>query len=75
METVDKTRTFLGSLWVPRTKVGVTLLEAGLAKLQTSFGLDRTIGAHLLEQAERLAKKQKRKVRTLHGGYSVLLFV
>lgn len=62
IETVDRTGTFLGSLWESRTNVAVTLLEAGLAKLQTSFGTDRIPEAHLLEQAERSAKTKKLKV-------------
>ncbi|OMO94844.1 hypothetical protein CCACVL1_05761 [Corchorus capsularis] len=55
VETVDETGTFLGSLWEGKTNVAVTLLEAGLAKLQTSFGADHRIppDAHLLAQAER----------------------
>ena len=64
METVDRTGTFLGSLWESRTNVAVTLLEAGLAKLQTSFGGDRIPDAHLLEHAEESAKRQKLKVRS-----------
>lgn len=43
--------------------MAVTLLEAGLAKLQTSFGTDRIQDAHLLAQAEQSAKRQKLKVR------------
>ena len=62
VETVDRTGTFLGSLWESRTNMAVTLLEAGLAKLQTSFGADRISDAHLLEQAEQSAKRQKLKV-------------
>uniref|UniRef100_A0A2P2MH02 Ribonuclease n=2 Tax=Rhizophora mucronata TaxID=61149 RepID=A0A2P2MH02_RHIMU len=62
VETVDRTGTFLGSLWESRTNVAVTLLEAGLAKLQNSFGADRISEAHLLEQAEKSAKRQKLKV-------------
>ncbi|XP_044504152.1 ribonuclease TUDOR 1-like [Mangifera indica] len=62
VETVDRTGTFLGSLWESRTNMAVTLLEAGLAKLQTSFGSDRIPEAHLLEQAERSAKSQKLKI-------------
>ncbi|KAJ8752668.1 hypothetical protein K2173_005557 [Erythroxylum novogranatense] len=62
VETVDRTGTFLGSLWESRTNVAVTLLEAGLAKLQTSFGTDRIPDAHLLEQAEKSAKTQKLKI-------------
>ncbi|KAJ0051795.1 hypothetical protein Pint_01311 [Pistacia integerrima] len=62
VETVDRTGTFLGSLWESRTNIAVTLIEAGLAKLQTSFGSDRIPDAHLLEQAERSAKSQKLKI-------------
>ncbi|XP_011003528.1 PREDICTED: staphylococcal nuclease domain-containing protein 1-like [Populus euphratica] len=62
VETVDRTGTFLGSLWESRTNMGVTLLEAGLAKFQTSFGTDRIPEAHLLEQAEQSAKSQKLKI-------------
>lgn len=63
VETVDRTGTFLGSLWESKHNMAITLLEAGLAKLQTSFGSDRIPDAHLLEQAEQSAKKQKLKVR------------
>uniref|UniRef100_A0A7N0RJ48 Ribonuclease n=1 Tax=Kalanchoe fedtschenkoi TaxID=63787 RepID=A0A7N0RJ48_KALFE len=62
VETVDRTGTFLGSLYESRTNVAITLLEAGLAKLQMSFGSDRIPDAHLLTQAEQLAKKKKLKV-------------
>ncbi|KAG5537335.1 hypothetical protein RHGRI_024699 [Rhododendron griersonianum] len=62
VETVDRTGTFLGSLWESRTNMAVTLLEAGLAKLQTSFGTDRIQDAHLLAQAEQSAKRQKLKI-------------
>ncbi|KAJ6800938.1 ribonuclease TUDOR 2-like [Iris pallida] len=62
VETADRTGTFLGSLWEGRTNVAVTLLEAGLAKLQTSFGSDRIPDAHLLAQAEQSAKRQKLKI-------------
>ncbi|XVF11339.1 hypothetical protein REPUB_Repub08aG0018900 [Reevesia pubescens] len=62
VETVDRTGTFLGSLWESRTNMAVTLLEAGLAKLQTSFVSDRIAEVHLLEQAEQSAKRQKLKI-------------
>ncbi|KAK5777268.1 nuclease domain-containing 1 [Gossypium arboreum] len=62
VETVDRTGTFLGSLWESRTNMAVTLVEAGLAKLQTSFGADWIPDAHLLEQAEQSAKRQKLKI-------------
>lgn len=42
--------------------MAVTLLEAGLAKLQTSFGSDRIPDFHLLDQAEQSAKRQKLKI-------------
>ncbi|XP_068645597.1 ribonuclease TUDOR 1-like [Aristolochia californica] len=61
VETVDRTGTFLGSLWESKTNMAVALLEAGLAKLQT-FGVDRIPDAHLLVQAEQSAKKQRLKV-------------
>ncbi|XP_027338494.1 ribonuclease TUDOR 1-like [Abrus precatorius] len=62
VETVDRTGTFLGSLWESRTNVAITLLEAGLAKLQTTFGSDRIPEFHLLDQAEQSAKRQKLKI-------------
>lgn len=62
VETADRTGTFLGSLWEGRTNAAVALLEAGLAKLQTSFGSDRIPDAHLLAQAEQSAKRQKLKI-------------
>ncbi|XP_057422094.1 ribonuclease TUDOR 1-like [Lotus japonicus] len=62
VETVDRNGTFLGSLWESRTNVALTLLEAGLAKLQTSFGSDRIPEFHLLDRAEQSAKKQKLKI-------------
>lgn len=62
VETVDRTGTFLGSLWESKTNVAVALLEAGLAKFQTSFGTDRIPDAHLLEKAEQSAKRLKLKV-------------
>ncbi|KAK2974139.1 hypothetical protein RJ640_021430, partial [Escallonia rubra] len=61
VETVDRTGTFLGSLWESRTNGALPLLEAGLAKLQT-FGADRIPDAHLLAQAEQSAKTQKLKI-------------
>lgn len=63
METVDRTGTFLGSLWESRTNMGSVLLEAGLARLQTSFGSDRIPEFRILEQAEQSAKQKKLKVR------------
>uniref|UniRef100_A0A803NVN4 Ribonuclease n=1 Tax=Cannabis sativa TaxID=3483 RepID=A0A803NVN4_CANSA len=62
VENVDKTGTFIGSLWESKHNVAVALLEAGLAKLQNSFGNDRIIEFHLLEKAEQVAKKQKLKI-------------
>lgn len=62
VETVDRTGTFLGSLWESKSNVALILLEAGLAKLQTSFGADRIPDVHLLAQAEQSAKRQKLKI-------------
>ncbi|XP_059291594.1 ribonuclease TUDOR 1 [Lycium ferocissimum] len=62
VETVDRTGTFIGTLWESRSNVAVTLLEAGLARLQTSFGADRIPEVHLLMQAEQTAKRQKLKI-------------
>ncbi|KAL2643329.1 hypothetical protein R1flu_010916 [Riccia fluitans] len=62
VETVDKTGTFLGSLWEARSNVSQALLEAGLAKLHPMFSADRTTEGHLLVQSEQLAKKQQLKV-------------
>ncbi|KAF3629235.1 hypothetical protein FXO38_06792 [Capsicum annuum] len=63
VETVDRTGTFIGTLWESRSNVAVPLLEAGLARLQTSFGTDRIAEVHLLMQAEQAAKRQKLKAR------------
>ncbi|XP_073036782.1 ribonuclease TUDOR 1-like [Primulina eburnea] len=65
VETVDKTGTFLGTLWESRTNMSIPLLEAGLAKLQ-SFGMDRIQDAHLLAQAEQSAKQKKLKIWENH---------
>ncbi|KAI4383006.1 hypothetical protein MLD38_008892 [Melastoma candidum] len=62
VETVDKTGTFLGTLWESKKNVAVTLVEAGLAKLQASFSSDRVMDAGLLEQAEQAAKRKKLKI-------------
>lgn len=62
VETVDRTGTFLGSLWESKTNMGAVLLEAGYAKFQTSFGVDRIADSHLLAQAEDKAKRQKLKI-------------
>lgn len=62
VETVDRGGTFLGSMWESKTNVAVTLLQAGLARLQTSFGSDRIPDAQLLARAEQSAKQQKLKI-------------
>ncbi|XP_031490324.1 ribonuclease TUDOR 1 [Nymphaea colorata] len=62
VETVDRTGTFLGSLWESRTNMAVSLLEAGLARFQSAFGADRIPDSHLLLQAEQSAKKQQLKI-------------
>ncbi|KAL6570165.1 Translin-1 [Orobanche minor] len=62
VETVDRTGTFLGSLWGEnRINVAIPLLEAGLARIQ-SFGIDRVSEGHLLVRAEQSAKKKKLKI-------------
>jgi hypothetical protein len=62
VETVDKTGTFLGSLWDAKGNVSVALLENGLAKLHPMFSPERTTEGHLLVQAQARAKKQLLKV-------------
>eukprot|EP01018_Ginkgo_biloba_P017900 Gb_32409 [translate_table: standard] len=62
VETVDRTGTYLGSLWESKTNMAVALLEAGLAKLHPSFTADRIFDGHLLAQAEQNARKQRLKV-------------
>ncbi|CAI5530516.1 unnamed protein product [Closterium sp. Naga37s-1] len=62
VETVDKTGTFIGSLWADRTNAGALLLQAGLAKLHPSFTPDRTSEGHLLISAETQAKNARLKV-------------
>ncbi|XP_062185948.1 ribonuclease TUDOR 2-like [Phragmites australis] len=61
IEAVDKTGTFLGSLWESKTNMASVLLEAGLAKL-SSFGLSRTPDAQTLLRVEQSAKHKKLKV-------------
>ncbi|KAL6634252.1 hypothetical protein ACP70R_026923 [Stipagrostis hirtigluma subsp. patula] len=61
VEAVDRTGTFLGSLWESKTNMASVLLESGLAKL-SSFGLDRIPDAHILTRAEQSAKQQKLKI-------------
>ncbi|KAM0934780.1 putative micrococcal nuclease [Dioscorea sansibarensis] len=62
IETVDRTGTFLGSMWESKTNAAVPLLEAGLARLQSSFGSDKIADASLLARAEESAKRQKLKI-------------
>lgn len=62
IEALDKTGTFLGSLWESKSNVAISLLEAGLAKLHPLFSAERTTEGHLLVQAEQTAKKQLKKV-------------
>jgi len=54
--------------------MAITLLEAGFAKLQTSFGSDRIPDFHLLERAEQSARSQKLKVRSSHGRHYLCNF-
>jgi staphylococcal nuclease domain-containing protein 1 len=67
---VDKTGTFLGSLFENKVNVAVALLENGLAKLHPSFDPSRTASAADLQRAEDKAKAQKIKVR---DAFSVVL--
>ncbi|XP_058092371.1 ribonuclease TUDOR 1-like [Magnolia sinica] len=66
VETVDRTGTFLGSLWESKTNMAVVLLESGLARLQTAFGADRIPDSHLLAKAEQSAKNQRLKIWENH---------
>ncbi|XP_058087538.1 ribonuclease TUDOR 1-like [Magnolia sinica] len=66
VETVDRTGTFLGSLWESKTNMAVVLLESGLARLQTAFGVDRIPDSHLLAKAEQSAKNQRLKIWENH---------
>jgi staphylococcal nuclease domain-containing protein 1 len=61
IEAVDKTGTFLGSLWESKNNMACVLLEAGLARL-SSFGLDRISNAQTLIRAEKSAQQKKLKV-------------
>nr|CAL38976.1 TUDOR protein with multiple SNc domains [Picea abies] len=62
IETVDRTGTYLGSLWESKTNMAAVLLEAGLAKLHPFFSTEKTVDGHLLIQAEENARKQRLKV-------------
>ncbi|KAL8148692.1 hypothetical protein AgCh_005884 [Apium graveolens] len=70
VETVDIFGTVLGSLLVSESNVAVTLLEHGLAKLQTSFNTDKIKKFHQLAHAEQSSKRQKLK---LFGGNALAL--
>jgi len=61
VEAVDRTGTFIGSLWESKTNMSSVLLEAGLAKIN-SFALDRIPDANVLTRAEKSAKQQKLKI-------------
>nr|XP_043615820.1 ribonuclease TUDOR 1-like isoform X2 [Erigeron canadensis] len=61
VETV-RNGAFVGCLWESNTNAGVTLLEAGLARLQTSFEANKITDGRLLAEAEQLARKQKLKI-------------
>uniref|UniRef100_A0ACD6A4E4 Uncharacterized protein n=1 Tax=Avena sativa TaxID=4498 RepID=A0ACD6A4E4_AVESA len=61
VEAVDRTGTFIGSLWESKTNMSSVLLEAGLAKIN-SFALDRLPDANVLTRAEKSAKQQKLKI-------------
>ncbi|KAG8081814.1 hypothetical protein GUJ93_ZPchr0014g46995 [Zizania palustris] len=67
IETVDRTGTFLGSLWESNSKINVasTLLEAGLASFSSFVldnGLDKIPDGQVLIRAEKLAKQKKLKL-------------
>ncbi|KAG2565965.1 hypothetical protein PVAP13_7NG154200 [Panicum virgatum] len=61
IEAVDRTGTFLGSLWESKNNMAYVLLQSGLAKL-SSFGLDRISEAQTLIRAEKYAQQKKLKV-------------
>ncbi|RLM74820.1 hypothetical protein C2845_PM15G07090 [Panicum miliaceum] len=61
IEAVDRTGTFLGSLWESKNNMAYVLFEAGLAKL-SSFGLDRISDAQTFIRAEKYAQQKKLKV-------------
>lgn len=69
---MDKTGTFIGSLWVKRSNAGVLLLEAGLAKLHPSFSPDRTAEGPALQAAEKRAKDARLRVCCNHSRDSRL---
>ncbi|XP_058075711.1 ribonuclease TUDOR 1-like [Magnolia sinica] len=66
VKIVDRTGTFLGSLWESKTNMAVVLLESGLARLQTAFGADRIPNSHLLAKAKPSAKNQRLKIWENH---------
>uniref|UniRef100_A0A0E0KQ46 Ribonuclease n=1 Tax=Oryza punctata TaxID=4537 RepID=A0A0E0KQ46_ORYPU len=61
INTVDRTGTFLGSLWESSTNVASVLLEAGLAKL-SPFAADKISDSQVLSKMEKVAKQKKLKV-------------
>uniref|UniRef100_A0A0D3FVE8 Ribonuclease n=1 Tax=Oryza barthii TaxID=65489 RepID=A0A0D3FVE8_9ORYZ len=61
INTVDRTGTFLGSLWESNINVASVLLEAGLAKI-SSFAVDKMPDAQVLLKTEKIAKQKKLKV-------------
>ncbi|KAF0894175.1 hypothetical protein E2562_035697 [Oryza meyeriana var. granulata] len=70
IETVDRSGTFLGSLWESNTNVASVLLEAGLAKL-SSFAVDRIPESQVLLKMEKKAKQKKLKVWENYEGVEV----
>lgn len=65
INTVDRTGTFLGSLWESNINVASVLLEAGLAKI-SSFAVDKMPDAQVLLKTEKIAKQKKLKVRHIY---------
>ncbi|GJN03066.1 hypothetical protein PR202_ga20469 [Eleusine coracana subsp. coracana] len=69
IETVDKTGTFLGSLWESNTDMAF-VLEHGLAKPNT--GLGRIPDVQTLMRAEQFSKMKKLKVWENYNGEEVI---
>lgn len=62
VESVDKTGTFVGTLWESGINMSIALVGVGLAKYTPFGNNDRIPDAHLLEQVQKSAKQQKLKI-------------
>ncbi|XP_050363710.1 ribonuclease TUDOR 1-like [Argentina anserina] len=62
VESVDKSGTFVGTLWQSGMNMSIALVEAGLAKYTPFGNCSRIPDAHLLEKAQKYAKQQKLKI-------------